>query len=354
MPLYEIALPTPLFKHFTYHSEVDLQSGQFVLVSLRNSQTVGLVVNEIADYKGAIKDVINVLPWCLNHKQQEFLLWLSHYTLSPLGLCQKLMLPFSMIEIQKMLKKPLTFEALKINSHQEILTLTNEQEKAAKTIKESFNAFTPFLLDGTTGSGKTEVYFDVIDQILKNKEQALVLLPEISLTKQWVDRFFKKFGFLPSLWHSQIGMKEKRKVFESVYKGIPLVIVGARSALFLPFKNLKLIVVDEEHDTSFKQEEQLIYNARDAAVVRAKTEECPIILSSATPSLETYYNSTIGKFKTLTLKERFTNTPPPPIYLIDKRQKETNEKGKYISKTLIQEIEKNLKNEEQSLLFLNR
>ncbi|CAO5674273.1 MAG: Primosomal protein N' [Holosporales bacterium] len=355
MHLYDIALPTPLYKSFTYQSNELLKAGQFVIVPLRNSRTVGLVLKEVQTFnKGILKEIQEVLPWCLTPSQHEFLLWISNYTLSPLGLCQKMMLPFALNEIQKMLKKPLLLQGTENVALKKIVTLTPDQQFATNEIKKSLNTFTPFLLDGITGSGKTEVYFDVIFDILKNKNQALVLLPEISLTKQWVDRFYERFGFMPHLWHSQIGMKEKRAVFQSLYQGVPLVIVGARSALFLPFKNLKLIVVDEEHDTSYKQEEQLIYNARDAAIVRAKIEQCPIILSSATPSLETYYNSVLQKFKTLTLKNRFKNQELPPVYLVDKRQKSETEKGKYISKTVLKELEKNLKNKEQSLLFLNR
>lgn len=355
MPRFQVVVPTPLFKPFTYESDEDLAIGQLVIVPLRSSFVVGMIGAIESDFKGTVRDIDLVLPWHLNKNQITFLKWMSDYTMTPFGLCVKLMIPFPFKEIQKMLKtKRLEdkdkFSFIKTSS----ITLTSDQKQASLHIQKKIGTFTPFLLDGITGSGKTEVYFDVIRKILEKGQQALVLLPEITLTTQWLERFQEQFGFKPYLWHSHVNTKQKREIYLSVYRGDSCVVVGARSALFLPFQKLGFIVVDEEHDTSYKQEEQLIYNARDAAVQRAKIEECPIVLASATPSLETYHNGQTGRYTVLKLQSRYGVNELPQINVIDKRLKEEKIKGKFLSKTLVQKIEENLQKKEQTLLFINR
>lgn len=231
-----------------------------------------------------------------------------------------------------------------------LLPLSDSQQSAADTIIKANNGI--FLLDGTMGSGKTEVYFEIIADVIKNKQQSLVLVPEIALTPQWIDRFKQRFGFKPIIWHSSIGEKERRNAWWSVINGTAPVIIGARSALFLPFNNLGLIVVDEEHDSSYKQEDVFRYNGRDMAIVCANIWNCPVVLSSGTPSLETWHNTKIAKYTHLKIPARHVKKPPT-IEMVDIKQSGID-KDKYLTPKLINEITKRLAKNEQSLLFLNR
>ncbi|WP_417464697.1 primosomal protein N' [Kordiimonas sp.] len=235
-------------------------------------------------------------------------------------------------------------------------TLSGEQSAAARAIRDKVweGGFAPFLLDGITGSGKTEVYFEGLAEALKTKgAQVLVLVPEIALTSQWLDRFEARFGVAPVVWHSEVGQAERRRAWRAVASGEARVVVGARSALFLPFKHLAFITVDEEHDPSFKQEEGVMYHARDMAIVRAKLAECPIVLASATPSLETLVNADEGRFEKLVLRERHGNAVLPEMRAIDMRS-EPPDAGTWLSPILVREIEAALAAGEQTMLFLNR
>lgn len=234
--------------------------------------------------------------------------------------------------------------------------LSKEQSIAASQIIKAVKtkAFEVLLLEGVTGSGKTEVYFEGLAETLKVEgAQILVLLPEIALTSQWLQRFRDRFGVDPIEWHSDLGEAERRRAWRAVTFGEARVVVGARSSLFLPFKNLKLIVVDEEHDGSFKQEEGVLYHARDMAVVKASLEKFPIILASATPSFESLENAKEGKYTYLTLKERHGIASLPEIEAIDLKANPLPI-GKWISEPLRAEIEGALERGEQALLFLNR
>lgn len=234
--------------------------------------------------------------------------------------------------------------------------LSDEQTVAAEAIREAVweGGFKPFLLDGITGSGKTEVYFEGLAEALREKgTQVLVLVPEIALTSQWLERFEARFGVEPIVWHSEIGQAERRRAWRAVASGDARVVVGARSALFLPFRNLAFITVDEEHDPSFKQEEGVLYHARDMAVVRAMLAECPVVLASATPSLETQVNADEGKYTVLKLRERHGVAVLPEMRAVDMRA-EPPESGTWLSPVLVREIEENLGAGEQVMLFLNR
>ncbi len=234
--------------------------------------------------------------------------------------------------------------------------LSEEQENAAGAIRAKVNAggFAPFLLDGITGSGKTEVYFEGLIEALKDPSaQVLVLVPEIALTSQWMERFVKRFGAKPIVWHSEIGQAGRRRAWKAIASGEARVVVGARSALFLPFRNLAFITVDEEHDPSFKQEEGVLYHARDMAIVRAKLAECPVVLASATPSLETLVNAEQGKYETLKMRERHGNAVLPSMHAIDLRH-EPPQAGKWLSPVLVKAIEETVAAGEQVMLFLNR
>jgi len=235
--------------------------------------------------------------------------------------------------------------------------LTMRQQEAAETLSEFVRerGFRPALLDGVTGSGKTEVYFEAIAAALRDDPEAqiLVLLPEIALSRAVLERFEQRFGATPAEWHSAVGAKARRRAWREVAHGRARIVVGARSALFLPFRKLSLIIVDEEHDPSYKQEEGVLYNARDLAVMRAQTEGCTVVLSSATPSLETVANARSGRYAHLKLLARPGVARLPSMELLDMRQ-HPPEKGMWLSPVLVRAMEDTLGRKEQTLLYLNR
>ena len=233
-----------------------------------------------------------------------------------------------------------------LNEHQK-----NAVDKINKSIKK--NETDCFLLDGVPGSGKTETYFETVQTCLNERKQVLILLPEIALTPDWQKRFYNKFNFNPLVWHSDISKKKRKEIWLSALSGTAGVIVGARSALMIPISKLGLIVVDEEHEPAFKQEENVRYNARDMAVYRAKRSSATIVLASATPSLETFYNMRMGKYIHLTLPKRATGADMPDIKLLDLKL-HPPQKGNWISPLLINQIQDKLLKKEQTLLFLNR
>lgn len=236
--------------------------------------------------------------------------------------------------------------------------LTSEQQSAADIlVRKVNNGFSATLLDGVTGSGKTEVYFEAVAAALALGKQVLVLVPEISLTSQWLRRFEVRFGVTPFIWHSEVGVKDKAKTWKAVALNKAKVVVGARSALFLPFADLGIIVVDESHDHSFKQESLVTYQGRDMAVLRAHLEKIPVILSTATPDLETLVNVEEGKYDCVRLTKRFAKAVLPEIKIIDLK-KDKPQKGSwgvsFLAPTLVEELNHNLQKGEQSMLFLNR
>src|SRR4051812_27941882 len=201
-------------------------------------------------------------------------------------------------------------------------TLNPDQQAAADSLRGAAaeKKFSVHLLDGVTGSGKTEVYFEAIAAALHAGKQVLILLPEIALTVQFLERFAARFGTRPAEWHSDLSQKERRRVYRAVMNGEARVVVGARSSLFLPFAELGLIIVDEEHEQAFKQQDGALYHARDMAVVRARIEGAPVVLSSATPSLESFVNATGGRYSHLVLARRHGAAQLPSVKLIDLRQ----------------------------------
>ncbi len=235
------------------------------------------------------------------------------------------------------------------------LSLSAAQEEAARALVAAVESggFSVTLLDGVTGSGKTEVYFAAIAACLARGQQVLVLLPEIALSTQWLERYLARFGVPPALWHSEIGHAQRRDTWRDVAEGKAPVVVGARSALFLPFPDLGLIVVDEEQDLSYKQEEGVIYHARDMAVVRASLAKRPIVLVSATPSLETLVNVEQGRYRRLHLPSRFGDALMPEIRVVDMRRNQP-ERQRFLSPPLVAALTETLKSGEQAMLFLNR
>ncbi|MBD2841311.1 primosomal protein N' [Erythrobacter rubeus] len=233
--------------------------------------------------------------------------------------------------------------------------LSGEQLNVAKTLVKAVEAkkFTPVLLDGVTGSGKTETYFEPVAEAIRLGRQVLVLLPEIALTENFLVRFEQRFGTPPVLWHSSLKSTERRRAWRAISEGSAQVIVGARSALFLPYAKLGLIVVDEAHEVSFKQDDGVRYNARDVSVMRARFEDIPVVLASATPALESLHMAQTGTYKLLELPSRFGGAQLPEIKLVNLTE-EKPASGRWLSAPVIHALEERLSRGEQSLLFLNR
>ncbi len=228
---------------------------------------------------------------------------------------------------------------------------TSDQEAILVEILKGIHSkrFSPFLIYGVTGSGKTEIYLRAIEEVLIQGREAIVLVPEISLTPQLLSRFKDRFGENLALLHSGLGRGERYDQWRRIWKGEVKIAMGARSAIFAPFKRVGIIIVDEEHDPSYKQEEKLKYHARDVAVVRAKQVEATLLLGSATPSLESFYNTEKGKFRLLNLPERIEGRPLPRVEIVDAKKE-----GGLLSEKLRAALQKNIEDKKQSLLFLNR
>lgn len=244
--------------------------------------------------------------------------------------------------------------------------LNEEQSFAAAKIASAIDngGFSVYLLDGITGSGKTQVYFDSAWRAYEKGKSVLLMMPEIALTAQFISRYQKRFGAPPVIWHSNLTAARRREIWRGVLQGKIRMIVGTRSALFLPWQNLGLIVVDEEHDTSYKQEDMGNYHARDMAILRAKIAGFPVVLASATPSAETLENVSLGKYNILKLKSRFGGATLPKIETIDMRQnrpenyklKTSDEEDQtgYLSEVLCSSIRDTLASKQQVMLFINR
>ncbi len=232
---------------------------------------------------------------------------------------------------------------------------TPAQREGAEALRASVaqGGYSATLIDGVTGSGKTEVYFEAVAEAVRRGRQSLILMPEIALTGQFLDRFSERFGVRPAEWHSQLSPRKRARTWAAVAAGEVSVIVGARSALFLPYADLGLIVVDEEHDPAYKQEDGVHYHARDMAVVRASIAKIPIVLASATPSVETEVNARRGRYRALHLPERFGGQHLPTIEAIDLRR-EGPPRGRFIAPRLAEAVKIAIERGEQALLFLNR
>lgn len=352
-PKIPVLLPLSVDTAFDYEHPEKLEAGTLVKASFRNKELFGIVWHTAppppsrpVSYKPILKvlDSIRLTPPIL-----KFIEWVSAYTLTPPGLILKMVLPLPEAFEKEEEQPPLSSKAPCKPQ------LSAEQEEAASLLKAALipQAFKPFLLEGVTGSGKTEVYFEAIEQVLHAQKQALVLLPEISLSTQWIQRFEARFGFMPALWHSDLSPKQRKETLRSLLSGQAPVLVGTRSSLFLPLPNLTLVIVDEEHDGSYKQEDGVMYNARDMALVKSLLHQALCILVSATPSLETEANVASGKYQHIHLSSRYGGASMPDVSLIDMKKIKMPPHS-WISPPLRTTLRETLERGEQAMLFLNR
>ena len=351
---FPILLPN-IFNHpFTYESDFKLKVGDYVIVPFGKAKITGVVWDEFEknDKKSfKIKKVLQKLEIsALKRDTIKFLNWFSQYNLVPKGMALKLSLLNSSV-----IKK---FKNEKYNDYvtkfkRTSFELSQEQKKSLKLMNKLSDKFRVHVLQGTTGSGKTIVYFEALKSLINKGFQGLILLPEIGLTGQFEQKFFEFFGFKPAVWHSGISKKKKEIIWSGVNEGKIKVIIGARSSLFLPFRNLGLIIVDEEHDQSYKQDEGIIYNARDMAIVRASFENIPINLITAVPSIETYENIKKGKYSLSKLNQRYQNAALPKYEIINLNNSKL-EKQTWLSKEIIKKANYHLEKKDQVLFFLNR
>ena len=351
---YPVLLPNIFDYPFTYESSLKLKIGDYINVPFGKKVITGVVWdkfenNDNKNFK--VKSVIeklNIDP--LKKQTVNFLNWFSEYNLVPLGMTLKLHL-LSGNGVEK--KNKSEYENYQSKFSKEEFKLSDEQEKAFKNIIKNDSFFRVHLLQGTTGSGKTIVYFKAIEKIIAKGLQTLILLPEIGLTGEFEKKFKNFFGFEAAIWHSKITPKKKKVIWSGLSNGNIKVIIGARSALFLPFKNLGLIVVDEEHDQSFKQDEGVTYNARDMAIARASSENIPINLVTAVPSIETYANIKNKKYSYSRLISRYQNANLPKHHIIDLNQNKLAKKT-FISNKIIEKVKEHLSQNDQVLFFINR
>ena len=344
-----------IFNHpFTYETDLNLGIGDYVMVPFGKSSLTGIVWDHFEKQNNKnfltkkISSRLDINP--LSKKTINFLNWFSDYNLIPKGMSLKLHLLSG--------EAIVNFKKNEYKKFNEILPSINYQlnESQKKTylevsrLNEKFNVH---LLQGATGSGKTLVYFNLIKDKIDQHKQALILLPEIGLTSEFEKKFIDFFGFKPAIWHSGITKKNKKIIWSGLASNKIKVVIGARSSLFLPFKKLGLIVVDEEHDQSYKQDEGVIYNARDMAVSRASFENIPINLVTAVPSIETYSNVIKKKYSHSRLLNRFKNASLPTCEIIDLNKFKLVNKS-WISSKTFEKVNYHLEKGDQVLFFLNR
>jgi primosomal protein N' (replication factor Y) len=351
---YPVLVPNIFNYPFTYESEIKLQVGDYVKVSFGKSKTTGVVWDEFEktnNKKFNIKKIlekINIKP--LKNETINFLNLLSEYNLVPKGMCLKLHLlggeairPFDKNE----------YDEYNIVDKKTEFKLSTEQKKILKEVLKNSKDFRVHLLQGTTGSGKTIVYFRAIEDKLNEGSQALILLPEIGLTSEFEKKFKDYFGFNAAIWHSGITQKRKKIIWSGLSEGNIKVVIGARSSLFLPFKKLGVIIVDEEHDQSYKQDEGVNYNARDMAIARASFENVPINLVTAVPSIETYANIKNNKYSFSRLINRYKEANLPTHQIINLKKNKLS-KQSWISSETVDKVKEHLKLGNQILFFINR
>jgi len=345
-----------IFDHpFTYNSETTkpLTAGDFVKAPFGSTEITGVVwTHEQKTKKNfkikTISKKINVKK--LNLSMIKFISWFSKYNLVPLGMALKMCLLNKDVVEESFINE---INKFKIKENKNKFLLNSEQKKSLAFIRSFGKKYNVTVLEGVTGSGKTLVYFGRIKDFIDKGSQALILLPEIALTNQFSERFKDFFGTEPAIWHSATSKKNKAIIWKGITEGKIQIVIGARSSLFLPFKNLGIIVVDEEHDSSYKQDEGVSYNARDMAITRASLENIPISLVTSIPSIETYNNIINKKYKSIKLTKRYKEASLPDIKIINLHSKKLN-KGRWLANETITKVNDYLNKGDQVLFFLNR
>ena len=345
-----------IFDHpFTYKSEIfePLNSGDFVKAPFGSNEITGVVWpnEQKTEKKFKIKKIskkINIEN--LNSSMIKFISWFSKYNLVPLGMSLKMCL-LNKDVVEKSFDKE--FHKFRLKNNKNNFLLNEEQEKSLTFMRNIGNSYSVTVLEGVTGSGKTLVYFNRIQDIVDKGYQALILLPEIALTNQFSRRFEDFFDSEPAIWHSGTTKKNKSIIWKGVTEGKIKIIIGARSSLFLPFKNLGIIIIDEEHDVSYKQDEGVSYNARDMAIARASLENIPINLITSIPSIETYNNIVNKKYYLTKLNKRYKGALLPEVEIINLHS-EVLSKESWIANKTINKVNEYLERGDQVLFFLNR
>ena len=415
--MVSVLLPVAVDRPYTYASDRPLPPGTIVLVPLGPREVIGCVwPDEPGDVAPAkMREIIRIFDFPPLHQSLVKLVdWIAGYTFSPRGMVLRMVLrspgavepekPLIGVRLTENRPDRMTAARQKVidaaegglawsksglaktagvspgvidglvgqsvletvaipprpvvgtpDANRPAADLSDEQKRSSAALKDLVcnGGHQTVLLDGVTGSGKTEVYFEAVAEAIGKGRQVLVLLPEIALTGAFLERFASRFGALPGEWHSDVGTKKRERIWRGVAHGDIQVVVGARSALFLPFRALGLIVIDEEHDSAYKQEDGVHYHARDMAIVRGHLADFPVILSSATPTVESWVNADQGRYGRLTLPSRFSGARPPVLSAIDLRS-DPPERGRWLSPVLERMVRETLEAGEQSLLFLNR
>ena len=349
-----ILLPN-IFNHpFTYESKINLKVGDYVIVPFGKAKITGVVWNKFekkTNKSFLIKEVLQKLHVpSLKKNTIKFLNWFSEYNMIPKGMALKLLL-LSNDAIEKFSDE--NYKKFKTKIINNEIKLSIEQKDSLIKMNKLNKKFRVHVLQGTTGSGKTIVYFEALKQLIDKSFQGLIMLPEIGLTSQFEKKFIEFFGFNPAIWHSGVTKKNKKIIWSGIANGKIKVVIGARSSLFLPFKKLGLIIVDEEHDQSYKQDEGIIYNARDMAISRASFENIPVNLITAVPSIETFDNIKKGKYSVSKLHQRYLNASLPNYEIINLNNTKL-ESQSWLSKKIIEKVNFHLQKKDQVLFFLNR
>ena len=344
-----------IFDHpFTYDSNsLNLDKGNYVIVPFGSTKITGIVWDkfEKAEKKFLIKKIEKKLDVPkMQGSMIDFLNWFSIYNIVPIGMCIRLTL-LSKGAVENIPENSFN-QYQKLNRNLKY-KLNSEQEKCLSEIKKKGNKFNVHVLDGVTGSGKTLVYFNRLREIINRGYQALIMLPEIGLTTQFKKRFIDFFGFEPAIWHSATSKKNKKIIWRGVVENKIKVVVGARSSLFLPFAKLGIIIVDEEHDASYKQDEGIVYNARDMAISRGSFEKTPVLLVTSIPSVETFNNIIKKKYSTSKLNKRYQDASMPNLEIINLNNKKISNK-KWIANETMEKVNHHLQKGDQVLFFLNR
>ena len=320
---FPVLIPN-IFDHpFTYTSDINLKVGDYVEVPFGKKKVNGIVWNEFEQDQSKrfkLKKILRKLDVNpLKKTTIDFLNWFSKYNIVPKGMALKLHLLSNQAIENKTSDNFTEYNSIIKKS---IYKLNDEQRKCFTNLSKKNNKFCVNVLQGTTGSGKTLVYFNLIKNKIKQNKQALILLPEIGLTGEFEKKFLDFFGFKPAIWHSSVTPKNKKIIWNGLSNGNIKAIIGARSSLFLPFKNLGIVIVDEEHDQSFKQDEGVAYNARDMAISRASYENIPVNLISAVPSVETYNKlkpmspMSLDTLNTIWVLSKSASTPAPSMFAL--------------------------------------